>query len=352
MRALVTGHDGYVGRLLVPMLLARGHAVVGLDTLLYAGCALGPEQGCPIPALRLDVREVAAGTLAGFDAVVHLAGISNDPLGQLSPELTDEINHRAAVRLAELSLEAGVPRFLFASTCSVYGAAGEELVDEDAPARPLTAYARSKAAAEEGIVALASWSFSPVVLRPGTAYGYSPRLRGDLVVNNLVGNAVASGRVLIRSDGAAWRPLVHVEDIARAFAAALEVPAGSIRERVLNVGSNEGNLRVRDVAEEVARAVPGARVVYAPGGEADERSYRVSFARLERVLPAARPARALREGCEELAAELRREAIGLGELEGPRLQRLARIEERLAEGSLDGTLRPAALPARAAVAVP
>src|SRR5919109_4233975 len=237
MRVLLTGHQGYLGTVMAPVLTAAGHEVVGLDAGLFADCVLGPAAADP-QGHRVDLRDVTAEHVAGVDAVIHLAALSNDPLGSLKPELTYDINHHAAVRLAALARDAGVSRFLYASTCSVYGASGgDELVDEDAPLRPITPYAESKVRVEDDIFALADDDFTPVSLRNATAFGFSPRLRADIVLNNLVGHAVLSGTVKVLSDGTPWRPLVHAEDIARAVVAALAAPADVVRARAYNIGT-------------------------------------------------------------------------------------------------------------------
>lgn len=337
MRVLLTGADGYVGRVLWRQLRERGHAVVALDSGLFAGCALGPEPSEPLD-LALDVRAVERRHLEGVDAVLHLAGISNDPLGDLDPAVTFAINHLASVRLARLAREAGVARFLFASSCSAYGAAGDAILDETAPFNPVTPYAESKIRVERDLLAMADDRFSPVFLRSATAYGRAPRLRGDLVVNNLLGWAFATGKVLIKSDGTPWRPLVHVEDMAAAFVAVLEAPREAVHGQAFNVGRDRDNWRVRDLAEMVAAAVPGAEITYAPGGGPDRRNYRVSFARIRERVPAFRPRWTVEEGIRDLAAAYARFGLALADLEGGRLIRLARIKELLAEGRLSADL--------------
>jgi nucleoside-diphosphate-sugar epimerase len=339
MKVLVTGHDGYAGCLLVPLLRRAGHDVVGLDSGLYAGCALGAEPDPGVPALRRDVRDVEAADLEGIDAVAHLAGVSNDPLGDLNPDVTYDVNHLGTVGLARAAKAAGVERFVFSSSCSNYGAAGEELLDESAPFNPVTAYGHSKVLAEQALSELADAHFSPVFLRSGTAYGVSPRLRGDLVVNNLVGYAVATGEVLFKSDGSPWRPLVHVEDMARAFVAALEAPRDAVHGEAFNVGATAENYRVRTVGELVQELVPGSRIAFGEGAGPDVRTYRVSCEKLAATLPDARPRWTVAQGIAELRDAFLAHAITRDELEGPRFQRIRCVRTLQDEGRLDERLR-------------
>lgn len=338
MRVLVTGHQGYLGTVMTAVLTERGHEVTGLDSGLFAGCVLGPAPTDP-PTIAVDLRDVTAEHVAGFDAVVHLAALSNDPLGFLDPELTYAINHRASVHLARLARDAGVKRFLYASTCSVYGSAGEDLVDENAPLRPVTPYAESKVLVEADVSALADDDFTPVYLRNATAFGFSPRLRADIVLNNLVGHAVLTGKVKVLSDGTPWRPLVHAADIADAFAAALTAPRELVHDRPLNVGTEVNNVTVAEIAQHVVDAVPGAELQITGETGADPRSYRVDFSAVRKALPGYQATRTVADGAAELAARYREHGL-TEDAFAHRFVRLATLSERSGSGSVATDLRP------------
>jgi nucleoside-diphosphate-sugar epimerase len=339
MRVLVTGHHGYIGSVLARLVRAAGHEVVGVDTYYYRGCDLGDHDEFE-PALGLDLRDIGSADLEGFDAVVHLAALSNDPVGDLNAGWTYSINRDGTIALARAAKEAGVSRFVFASSCSMYGAAaGHAALDESAPLRPFTPYAESKVAAEQGLADLAGDAFAPVSMRNATAYGVSPRLRLDVVLNNLVAWALTTGSIRLQSDGTSWRPLVHVRDIARATVALLEAPAAAVAGEAFNIGSSAQNYRIRELAEIVRRRLPSCEVTLAEGASPDPRSYRVDFSKFESAFPDCRLEWTAERGVDELVAAYETESLSLEDFEGRRYIRLRQLRWLLDEGRLDDDLR-------------
>jgi nucleoside-diphosphate-sugar epimerase len=338
MKVLLTGHRGYIGVELVPLLRAAGHEVVGLDNGYFDDCDFGSPPD-DVPDLQIDLRDVTPDHCAGFDAVLHLAALSNDPLGDLDPDTTYDINHRASVRLARCAREAGVQRFVFASSCSLYGAGGGELLNEHTDFHPITPYGESKVLVERDVSTLADESFSPVYLRNATAYGVSRRLRADIVVNNLVGHAVTTGKVLLQSDGTPWRPLVHLTDIGRAFLAVLQAPRDAIHNQAFNVGRSGENYQIRQVAEMVAEIVPRCEVAFAASAAADARDYRVDFAKIETTLPGWVPQWRLRQGIKELYEAYSRHGLTQEEFLGPRYYRLRTVRGLQERGLIGRHLR-------------
>lgn len=338
MRVLVTGHDGYIGQVLVPLFERAGHHVLGVDSFLFRDCAFG----APVPepeSVRDDVRDVGPEVFDGVDAVVHLAAISNDPLGNLNPDCTYDINHRATVRLAEMAKQAGVRRFLYSSSCSLYGAQGDAPIDESAEFNPVTPYGESKVLSEQDLSAMADDSFSPTYLRNATAYGVSGRLRGDLVVNNLTGFAVTTGKVFLKSNGTSWRPLVHIEDISRAFLALAEADIDLVHDEAFNVGTTTENYQIRDVARIVEEVVPGSVVTLSDEAFNDPRNYRVSCDKLACKIPGFKPQWTVRRGVEELYRAYIEHGLSLEHLEGDRFMRVKHISRLLDADQLDSTLR-------------
>jgi nucleoside-diphosphate-sugar epimerase len=338
MRILVTGHEGYIGSVLAPLLADAGHEVVGLDTGLYAGCGFGNEIGV-VPTLHRDVRDVTTDDLAGFDAVVHLAALSNDPIGDLNEELTYDINLSGTIRIAAAAKRAGVRRFVFASSCSMYGASGvDDVLDETSPLNPLTAYAVSKVRAEHALAELVDEDFAVVSMRNATVYGSSPRLRLDVVLNNLAGWAHTTGTIRLLSDGTAWRPLVHVRDVTKVALTLLSAPEDAIRGQAFNVGSAAQNYRIRELAEVLAD-VTGCGVERAGDAGPDARSYRVDFGKLERAFPGLELEWDARRGALELLAAYRVNGLSTELFEGPRYVRLRHLRHLMTEDRLDDTLR-------------
>lgn len=338
MKVLLTGHKGYIGTILAPMLVEAGHEVSGLDSDLFRRCTFG-EMPPDIPETIKDIRDVEASDVEGFDAVLHLAGLSNDPLGNLNPDLTFEINHRASVKLAELCKEAGVERFIFSSSCSNYGAAGDNLIDENGECNPVTPYGESKVFVERDVSKLADDNFHPTFLRNATAYGVSPRLRFDLVLNNLVAWALTTGKVFIKSDGTPWRPIVHIEDISRAFVATLHAPIEVIHNRAFNVGRTSENYRVRQIADIVEATVPGCKIEYAADGGPDKRCYRVECSLIRQEIPEFKPVWDAKMGAKELYDTYVGIGLTLDDFEGVRYKRIDHIKMLMSGGNIDESLR-------------
>jgi len=338
MKVLVTGHRGYIGVEMVPELRAAGHEVVGLDTGLYdESDFMSPPDD--VPSLTVDLRDVAPSHVEGFDAVVHLAALSNDPLGDINPNITYDINLHASVGLAKAAKAAGVQRFLFSSSCSLYGAGGDDFLDETAAFHPVTPYGESKVRVEQELTKLADGSFSPVYLRNATAYGVSRRLRADIVVNNLVGYAYTTGKVLLQSDGTPWRPLVHIRDINNAFLACLSAPTAAIHDQAFNVGRQSENYQIRQVANLVAEIVPKCEVAFAPGASPDTRNYRVDFRKVETKLPGYAPRWSLRDGIEEIYLAYKNGGMTKDLFLGPKYYRLKTIQGLKERGMLGDDLR-------------
>ena len=343
MRVLVTGNNGYIGTVMVPMLIKQGFEVTGLDSDLYEGCVFGDSSVSgaisKIKYAKKDIRDVQLYDLKGIDAVVHLCALSNDPLGNLNPKVTYEINHEGSVKLARLAKKAGVDRYILSSSCSVYGASTKDVVNEESEVRPVTPYAESKVLAERDISKLADSKFTPVFLRSSTAYGLSPMLRFDLVVNNFIAWSFTKGTVLLKSDGSAWRPFVHIQDISRAFIAALHAPKDAVHNQIINVGKNEENYRIREVAEIVKQTVPNSQIKYVEGAEADKRSYRVEFDKIANILPEFKPEWTVPLGAKQLYEAYKKVDLLVEEFEGPRYRRITHLENSIRSGKVDETLR-------------
>lgn len=340
---MVTGNNGYIGTVMVPMLQAQGFEVTGLDSDLFRACVFGdPAVTGPIaniPYLKKDIRDIQLSDLVGFDAVIHLCALSNDPLGNLNPKVTYEINHEASVRLAKLAKAAGVERYVLSSSCSVYGASSEPIVNEESEPKPVTPYAESKVLAERDISKLADADFTPTFLRSSTAYGLSPMLRFDLVVNNFIAWSFTKGIVLLKSDGSAWRPFVHIQDISRAFIATLRAPRDVVHNQIFNVGKNDQNFRIKEVAEVARQTVPNSEIKYVEGAEPDERSYRVEFGKIAAALPEFKPQWTVPLGAKQLYEAYKKVGLIVEDFEGPRYRRITHLENSLKSGEVDSTLR-------------
>ncbi len=340
MRVLVTGHRGYIGVVLTPMLEAAGHEVAGIDSDLYERCTFAPGGEMPqVPTILKDIRDIEAADLLGFDAVLHLAALSNDPLGDFRPETTYEINFEGTMSVARAAKAAGVSRFVFSSSCSNYGASGADFIDENGAFNPVTPYGESKVKSELALAEMADDTFCPTFLRSATAYGVSPRIRFDLVLNNLVAWAVTTGNIHMKSDGTPWRPITHIEDISRAFLATLDTPVEKIRNEAFNVGVTEHNYQIRELAEIVADVVPGCEVTFADDAGPDKRSYRVNCDKIQRVMPHFKPQWDARKGAQSLYESYLAQDLTLEEFEGPRYQRIGHIKKLIADDVIDVALK-------------
>jgi len=338
MKVFVTGSHGYIGTVLIPMLQQKNHDVVGADTDLYQRCTF-TGQVPDLKTIKKDVRDLQKEDLQSYDAIIHLAGLSNDPLGDYRPELTEEINQKASIRLAALAKAVGIRRFLFASSCSNYGASGEDFLTEEADFNPVTPYGISKVKVEEALIKIADESFSPTFIRAATAYGLSPRIRFDLVTNNLTAWAYTTGRIYLKSDGTPWRPIVHVEDISRAYIAALHAPRELIHCQAFNVGTTAENYQIHEIAQIVKEIVPGCKIEYAPDAGPDKRCYRVDCNKIARVLREFKPQWTARRGIEQLYLAYQQVGLTVEEFEGSKFKRIAHLKKMVAEMKLDANFR-------------
>jgi len=336
MKILVTGHLGYIGTVLTPMLRKKGHDVVGMDADWYSRCTFGDaRQIIDVPNIRKDIRQVKVNDLRGFDCIMHLAALSNDPLGNYNAELTDEINNKAAVRLGEMAKQAGVQHFIFSSTCSNYGVAGDEFIDETGALNPYTPYAKAKVAAELGLKPMSDKNFSVTLMRSATAFGYSPRIRWDLVLNNLTAHAACTGKIFMKSDGTPWRAIVHIEDISRAFTAVAEAKREIVHDQAFNIGQTKENYHVSEIAEIVARTVPNSKIEYAPGAGPDPRCYRVNCDKLPRMVPAYQPQWTATAAAKQVYESIRKYGLTVEDFEGAKFARLPHMKKLIADGVVD-----------------
>lgn len=338
MKVLVTGNKGYIGSVLAPMLLKEGFEVTGLDNDMFRACTYG-EEFPNVHTINKDIRDVEVSDLKGYDAILHLAGLSNDPLGDLNPEITYEINYKATVSLGEKAKAAGVKRFIFSSSCSTYGASGDDFIDETSEFNPVTPYGKSKVLAEQGLIKLADENFCVTFLRNATAYGYSPRIRFDLVVNNLTAWAYTTGKVLLKSDGKPWRPLVHIRDISLAFIAVLKAPTKLVNKEAFNVGRNEDNYRISEVANIIKDVIPNSVVGFASDASPDTRNYRVDCSKILKTLPDYKPEWTVKKGAEELYDVFKKYTLSEQEFEGEKYRRITHVKMLIAKGKLNNSLR-------------